>query len=288
MRANLILVLATLSGCLPTYRHTPTPTGDDDATQPHVTAQNPRDPLPGCTDGSAPVYVLSSEQTLYLFDPSTMSFALIGAVDCPAAEGMVAESMSIDRYGTAWVHYSNDHLYNVNVLDGSCAPTSYQPLQHGAAIYDLAFTTDSAQSPTETLYASLESSKGLGSIDTKDLTLTVIGKSTDPLYDNSFALTGTDDARLFGLFDKQPSFVIAEIDKYSGRLVAMKELPTVYTTYTWAWAFWGGVFWIFTTNGDPTSDVTTYDPRTGEYATVMRNIGFNVVSAGVSTCAPIM
>jgi hypothetical protein len=52
-------------------------------------------------------------------------------------------------------------------------------------------------------------------------------------------------------------------------------------------AFWGGNFWLFTASGGA-AKVDTFDTATSTTTTVLPNIGFTVVGAGVSTCAPVV
>ena len=51
-----------------------------------------------------------------------------------------------------------------------------------------------------------------------------------------------------------------------------------------AFAFWGGDFWLFVGPGTST-DVFQYAPSTG-MTTKVETESFEVVGAGVSTCAP--
>lgn len=71
------------------------------------------------------------------------------------------------------------------------------------------------------------------------------------------------------------------------------KLPAVETPAAWAFSFWGGDFYLYTAP-DPLSDpsrttnVTRYRPSDGSVdAQYMVNIGFRIVGAGVSTCAPL-
>jgi hypothetical protein len=53
----------------------------------------------------------------------------------------------------------------------------------------------------------------------------------------------------------------------------------------WAFAFWGGDFWVFTAPaGD--SRITRFRPSDGSVTTVVDSLGAIIVGAGVSTCAP--
>ena len=64
----------------------------------------------------------------------------------------------------------------------------------------------------------------------------------------------------------------------------------VQTPNDWAFSFWGGHFYLYTSQGQGVgngSNVTDYDPVSGSIdTTFMTGIGFDIVGAGVSTCAP--
>ena len=58
------------------------------------------------------------------------------------------------------------------------------------------------------------------------------------------------------------------------------------TPLDWAFSFWGGHFYLYTSQQMGTT-VTDYDPSSGSInPSFMPNIGFDIVGAGVSTCAP--
>jgi hypothetical protein len=62
--------------------------------------------------------------------------------------------------------------------------------------------------------------------------------------------------------------------------------PSMDIGTAWAMAFWGGDFWLFTAPGVETR-VDRYRPSDGTTVTMISNLGFHVVGAGVSTCAPL-
>ena len=76
-------------------------------------------------------------------------------------------------------------------------------------------------------------------------------------------------------------------------LLSDKPLNGLETPFDWAFSFWGGSFYFYTMPDETvypnrTTNVTKYDPGTGALDTsYMTNIGFRIVGAGVSTCAPI-
>ena len=82
---------------------------------------------------------------------------------------------------------------------------------------------------------------------------------------------------------------VAQIDKSSGATSNAVTMTGVEQPNYWAFSFWGGDFYLYTCNSDPsrTTNVTHYSPATGTIDTsYMTNIGFRIVGAGVSTCAP--
>lgn len=59
----------------------------------------------------------------------------------------------------------------------------------------------------------------------------------------------------------------------------------------WAFAHWGGRFYIFITAVVGAADrsmVFEFDPTTGKATEVKTNASYKVVGAGVSTCAPVI
>jgi hypothetical protein len=111
------------------------------------------------------------------------------------------------------------------------------------------------------------------------------------LKGQSAELTGTGDAKLFGFFTTQPVHV-AQIDKGTGATPASGDhaLSQVQVPGAWAFSFWGGAFYLYTSDGTSTSTVTKYDPTTNAVDTSYipgQDTQFIIVGAGVSTCAPL-
>jgi len=133
------------------------------------------------------------------------------------------------------------------------------------------------------------STDGLASIDTKTWKLHFIGQFS-PLIEPP-ELTGTADGRLFGFApNRDPSGVpttgsmLYEIDKTNAKILGGAALKAATSQDAFAFAHWGGQFWIFTSPGG-SSNVTRYDPATGSEA-VVTSLAQTIVGAGVSTCAP--
>jgi len=260
---------------------------------------------PGCSEAAELIYVLSVENDLYSFRPDLKQFTKIGPLGCQTA--MQPNSMAIDRDAVAWVNYvQNDGLgsdtagaiFKVSTADASCQPTSIS-LPANWYRLGMGFSTDEVGGTAETLFVAgtgpgigTGTSPGLGRIDFASNGLVPIGQFTGALSGQSGELTGTGDARLFGFFTTTP-VQVSEIDKASGATAQPKALAGVETPAAWAFSFWGGDFYLYTAP-DPTLDptrttnVTHYNPKDGTTDTsYMTNIGFTIVGAGVSTCAPL-
>jgi hypothetical protein len=250
-----------------------------------------------CSAAAALIYVLSDANDLYSFEPLNKQFTKIGPLKCPTT--MQPNSMAVDRDAVAWVNYVQSGLagdnagaiFKVNTADASCEPTVAVVLPNGWYRLGMGFSTDKSKGTDETLFVAgtgsgLSNSPGLGRIDMATHTLSPIGQFTGALSGQSGELTGTGDARLFGFFTTSP-VVVAEIDKTSGATPSPSSLSQVQTPMAWAFSFWGGDFYLYTASASTNSNVTRYRPADGSTDTsYMANVGFRIVGAGVSTCAP--
>lgn len=235
-----------------------------------------------CSEASKLVYIIGAGNQLYSFAPQTLTVSPVGVVACPSA-GATPFSMAVDRAGTAWVVFSDGHLFAVDVTTAACTATSYAVGQQGLTTFGMGFVATSAGSDQEELFVADYFGSGIAPLDTSSLTL---GPVRD--FDQLFAaaeLTGTGDARLYGFFQTSP-IIIGEIDKATGAVLSQAPQPTIDIGSGWAFAFWGGDFWLFTNPTGAGSQIDQYRPSTGTTTTVLTGIGDNIVGAGVSTCAP--
>ena len=246
-----------------------------------------------CTDPTVTyVYVVTVSGQLLAFDPGPRTFTPIGFLACPAPPGFHPFSMAVNRKGTAFVLYDDGELFKVSTKTAACSPTPYQVGQHGFVQFGMGFATIT-NGPAEQLFvadtpqdATLPGPSRLGVIDTTTFKLKPVADFVPPQF--GAELTGTGDGRLFAFTaDTDPAANasrITQIDKVSGKLVASVQIPGVPRGGGWAFGFWGGAFWLFTTPlGGPR--VTRYDPVNGEI-TPIGGLPDEVVGAGVSTCAP--
>ncbi|MFT3691970.1 MAG: hypothetical protein QM831_02430 [Kofleriaceae bacterium] len=263
----------------------------------------------GCTDGKCEqtceddntklIYLVSTSNDFLSFDPRKLPkdpFHRIGTLKCPHEGFGSPFSMSVDRNGIAWVLYGDGRLFKVHINDAKCEATGYSPFASGSLTFGMGFSTDKPGSDSEKLFiAANESSQDLSNIDTtKDLTPKHVGRITATEEQNP-ELTGTSEARLFGFFPSfiNPSF-IQEINRDNGSPIGKKMFlgnEALGDVTAYAFAQWGGVFYVFATvsdelTGEQNSTVRTVDRTSGKYQKIMTHVGYRISGAGVSTCAP--
>ncbi len=230
-----------------------------------------------CDEDSKQVYVITVDNALYRFEPLTLKFTRIGTVSCPGSFG-TPFSMAVDRKGIAWVNWTDGTLNKVSTKDAKCSPTGFAVGQSGFKTFGMAFVSEGSMG--ETLFVAEYGGKGIGRIDTGSLGLTYVGSygALGPAE-----LTGTGGAKMFGLFHDSSS--VAELDRATAKVIGKKAVPGLDVGMAWAFAHWGGDFWLFTA---PTgkSQVTQFNFETGTADTVKTGLTITIVGAGVSTCAP--
>jgi hypothetical protein len=246
----------------------------------------------GCSDAARLIYVLTDTNQLYSFKPDEKLFTLIGPLQC--ATSMQPNSMAVDRSATAWVNYvQNDGfvdtggaLFKVSTADASCEPAPVVNLPAGWFRIGMGYSTDGLDGDAETLFvASINGGSGLGRIEGANLV--DVGSFGGAFSGQNAELTGTGDARLFAFFTSTP-VEVGELNKSNGQVMSSVPLPTVEVPFAWAFSFWGGDFYLYTAGLAGNSRVNRYRPSDGTVDTsYMPNVGFRIVGAGVSTCAPV-
>jgi hypothetical protein len=249
----------------------------------------------GCSDAAKLVYVVSDQNDLYSFHPDTLTFTNIGTMNCPAAPTAEPNSMAVDRNGVAWVNFNDGTLFKVSTADASCTSTSFVP-QQGFQTFGMGFSTNAPGTTAETLFVcgfhfvnGIDQGLGLARLDTTSLAIAPLGTFTCGLHGECGELTGTGDAKLYGFFEGSPA-MLADIDKSTTATPSPHPLGSLQlsTDSAYAFSFWGGDFWFYSANAaNMSSQVTRYKAATdGSVSVVMPSVGFTIVGAGVSTCAP--
>jgi hypothetical protein len=245
-----------------------------------------------CPDADATlIYVVTNNDTLLSFYPPDATFKVIGQLRCPN-DSRHPFSMAVDRKGVAYVLYATGsgsqpgQLFRVSTATAACIATPFAPPSSGLFdSFGMGYAGNDVGSG-ETLYVAADTSNGvLGSIDTTTFGLTRIGTFVPPLQ--RAELTGSGDGRLFAFYRKDTGgSAVAQLDKQTARVSAESPLPTVDQGNAWAFAFWGGDFYLFTASRNATqSTVTRFRPGDGSVVDVA-TYPEQITGAGVSTCAP--
>lgn len=247
----------------------------------------------GCSEAATYVYVLSTDNDMYSFQPDKKAFTKIGHLGCPTT--MVPNSMAVDRNATAWVNYvqtdglndTGGALYAVSTKDASCQGLQAN-LPNGWYRLGMGYSSDTNGGESESLFLTgTNGGPGLAKYNPAKKSVDFIGQFSGSLTGQNAELTGTGDGRLFGFFTTFP-VEVAEINKGSGAILSTRSLSQVPTPSAWAFSFWGGDFYLYTSDGFSNSRVSRYRPSDKSVITdYMANVGFIIVGAGVSTCAPV-
>jgi hypothetical protein len=250
----------------------------------------PPDPGDSCSEAAKLVYVVDHDYTFSSFSPSTLTFHDIGKLNCPSPQGGTPWSMSIDRKGTAWVHYSTGELFNVDTGDGQCQATKFKVGQQGFQNFAMAFSANAPGSTEETLFIAGAPSwfasvpRSLGKVAIPSLVVTKIaGIMGTP------DISGDGDGGLWAFHAWDQPVRMAQIDKTSGTEGKTYSLDSAFSANARvgdvAFARWGGDFWIFA-QVNQVGEVLQLHSKTGTIAPVLPNTGRDIIGAGVSTCAP--
>lgn len=251
------------------------PVVEDAGPPPSGFADAGKKPLPPpdveCAEETKQIYVVATDRGLYRFDPDKLTFTRVGTLDCSTAAGTF--SMAVDRRGTAYVEFMDGRLFQVDTRDATCTPTPFQAGQAGFGTFGMGYANDENDAG-ETLYAS---GAGLAALDTKTFQLKFLGS----LALGRTELTGKDK-ELYAF--SVGSGAVAKLDKTNATSLATYRTAAIDESAAFAFAHWGGDFWIFT--GTTTSKVTRYSPSTDTSTVAVENTGILIVGAGSSTCAP--
>jgi hypothetical protein len=247
----------------------------------------------GCSAAAELVYVFATDNTIWSFDPPSKAFTQIATADCQTG-AMTPNSMAIDRNLVAWLNYfetaDNGSLYKFD-LNAKSGCTKAASLKNGYGQVGMGFSTDTSGGTAETLYLDgIGGGAGLASFDMSTNTVVPIGTfSSDPnLSGQSAELTGTGDARLFGYFTTSPDVRVAQLDKTNANVISDNVLNNFPPPQDWAFSFWGGDFYLYTSDGISDSRVVHYAPMGNTVdLNYVADVGFTIIGAGVSTCAPV-
>ncbi len=276
----LLLVAGLLSGC-------GARTGLD---APPIAFVEPG-PLPSYCNGAedTAVYVVTDQNELLRFEPTPGTFTPIGPVECPVTQsGASPFSMAVDHLGTAYVVFDDGELFEVSTASAACTATSTPVDTTGfTSTYGMGFSSDSGGLAETLFLASVDSPDQLGTLDTGSFVVQEIGTFSTDIGESE--LTGTGDGRLFafGVVQSAAGATLAELDKLDASVISTITVPTPEGISDWAFAFWGGDFYFFTSVDGTTSSVGRFHPADGSFDASYATLATGAITgAGVSTCAP--
>jgi len=256
---------------------TTTKTQEEEETQ---TEPYEEPPVDDCETTSDLIYVIDRyDEALYLFDPQTMSFDFIGELDCGLFSGTPA-SMSVSRDGIAYVRYSSNTVYAVDLATMNCVETAYAS-NFGA--FGMGYATDTANTWQDQLY--IANQQQLATLEPGTWTVSVIG-----YLPSQSELTGNASGELWAVLPLESPAKLVQLDKNTGQTLVTLNLygfPDPMGIDTFAFATWGDDFWIFVRNYGMGNSTDVYRVTSnGSLTLVSEDTGMDVVGAGVSTCAP--
>jgi hypothetical protein len=290
----LVLVLIGCSARAQTYT-APSDVGID--TRDSFVADAPRDTCPSTSgamgaecspDARDWIYLLTAERGVFRFSPLTREVQLRGVIDCMVRDirggaTNTPYALTVDRRGGGWSSFRGGGLARLGLLDGTCTPTC---LKGPFPTWSLAFALDDAG--VENLYVEESAESNVlakfGTLDLDNGKFTQLGNND--AVSRGADLTATGDGRIFGFFHATTNF-LAEVDRTTGHLSGVIDLPWLNIRYGWAFAFWGGSFWMFRSETSGETKLDRVDWPSGAHTPVDVALKFTVVGAGVSTCAPI-
>jgi hypothetical protein len=270
--------------------------GTDDGGRhgPDETDPGAEDLGPGsCAEAARTIYAIDKDNLLLSFSPGTLQFAEVGVIACPTSDVLATPySIAVDRGATAWVLFSSGELFRVSTRNARCSATGFVPRQAGFNRFAMAFAANGAPSADDTLFVASDDARGgftqsrMGAIDLTSLPAPLLRPLAK--IDGAPDLTGTADGRVIGFFPDPRDPRIAIVDPESGRLSEVVLLAQLAGPREASGvAFWGGDTWLFLKRNTDASTEVHQLSRAGQVTTRVARSGRTVISAGVSTCAPL-
>jgi hypothetical protein len=201
--------------------------------------------------------------------------------------------MSVGRDGYAYVLFVEGLLafncvdvFQVDIDTGECIEgTPFNCGTEGFNTFGMGYVTVSDTSSDEELYiGDANNPADLATLDVSNGQITWKGN----LAAGGPEFTGNALGELWGFFPQTFPPRVAQIDKDSGAEMQTYPLDSLSSNANmWAFAFWGGDFYIFYKTFDDNS-TNVYKLSDGELTTHIFDSGKFIVGAGVSTCAPVV
>ena len=238
-------------------------------------------PEDDCDHTSDLIYVIDrTDQSLYLFDPTDLQFDFVGELDCGIWAGTPG-SMSVARDGKAYVRYSDNTVYAVDLSTMACEETDYAQGSFGS--FGMGFATNSSDTWRDQLYVA--NHDRLARIDTTSWSMDILGS-----LPSQSELTGNADGELWAILPLETPAKLVRLQTSDASIVetlTVPSMPSAMDIDVFAFATWGGDFWVFIRTYGMGQSTNVYRvSESGATSLVAENTGMDVVGAGVSTCAP--
>lgn len=254
-----------------------------------------------CTNGDdSPVFVVSyatdGSAVIHRFDPPSATFTTVQKLSCmidpSTPEGETPFSMAVDHAGQAYVLFRDGRVFRADTDGTDCSPTSYtyDPSLF-SQVFGMGFAASAAWGGERLFVSSFfdGTPSRLGYIDTDAMTFHPVGTfSKDVGYAE---LTGTGDGQLFGfgITENDSTAHVVTIDPDTAAIVSDTAVSADENPGGWAFAFWGGDYYLFYSGATLFSEGSTVD-RIRADGTVDQGYaklpGRTIMGAGVSVCAP--
>jgi hypothetical protein len=263
----------------------PAPDDDDTALDDDDAAPDDDDTAPDddCTEASRLIYLLGrDDEALYSFQPGDGALTLVGELDC-AIWGTPA-SMGVTRDGLAYVRYSDNEVYEVDLFTADCTTTPYNDAGFGA--FGMGYAATPTSTTLDTLFVA--NATTLATLSTSTWALSTVGA-----LPSQSELTGNNLGELWAFLPLEDPAELVSLSPTNAQVLASVPLPSFPDPAgidTFAFAYWGGSLWLFVREyglGNST-DVYSVNPATGAMVMAYPDLGVDIVGAGVSTCAPVM
>ncbi len=236
------------------------------------------------------VYLVDDSNRLLSFDPRKLPedpFHLVGTLACDPES--TPNSMAVDRRGIAWLGYQNGLVFRASIVDGHCNKSGTKP-SGAPRTFGMGFVTDGPKSTSEKLWVAggiEDPDRMLAVLDTAQWSWTPVAALASPLAHPE--LTGTAEGRLFAYFPSPGRGFVQELDRKTAATTGPRwAIPgDAREVQAYAFAHWGGVFYVFTT-ADRVSSVHAVHRKSGKVELVRDDLPYVIVGAGVSTCAPLL
>lgn len=247
-----------------------------------------------CAAGTDLVLLLSAHGELWTFDPTTVAFERLGALDCPVFSS-TSFSLALDHLGQAFVEFeATGDIFTVDLDDLACTDPGYTPPASEPRRFGLGFVADPTESACEIMLgwsfdgAGWSEGPGVGRL-VRFTGTSLVASVLAEIDFNGGELAATGDGRVLA-FTGAPQAAIVEIERDTGEVIDRIDLPGVALTDAFGVASWGGDVYLFVAGDGDSSEVLRLDlddsEGAGQHVAAVGPAPILVVGAATSTCAP--